>query len=90
MADADGSGDRWTGRRRLRTVVALAAAGVLAALARLCFYQVDTGEYALVTEFGKPVQVVTTPGLGFKLSVPERAHLRQPSVRLSPLRRPSS
>jgi membrane protease subunit HflC len=66
-ADADGSGDRWTGRRRLRTVLALAAAGVVATLVRLCFYQVDTGEYALVTEFGKPVEVVTTPGLGVKL-----------------------
>ena len=28
--------------------------------------RVDTGNYALVIEFGNPVQVVTTPGLGFK------------------------
>jgi len=65
MAGADGS-DRSTGRRRIATAAALGAAGVLAILAWLCTYSVDTGNYALVIEFGNPVQVVTTPGLGFK------------------------
>jgi modulator of FtsH protease HflC len=67
MAQADGSGDRWTRRRRMRIAVAVAVLGALAAAALLCTYAVDTGEYALVTEFGKPVQVVTSPGLRFKL-----------------------
>jgi membrane protease subunit HflC len=51
----------------VRIAVAVGAAGVLAGVALLCSYAVDTGEYALVTEFGKPVQVVTAPGLRFKL-----------------------
>jgi modulator of FtsH protease HflC len=45
-------------------VVALAAVALL--LAQLCFFPVETGQYAVVTEFGDPVQVVTTPGLGVK------------------------
>jgi len=67
MADADRSSDRLTGRWRMRTVVALVMAGVLVVVARMCFYELETGEYALVTEFGKPVAVVITPGLGVKL-----------------------
>jgi membrane protease subunit HflC len=67
MAQADGSRDRWARRRRVRIAVAVGVAGVLAGVALLCSYAVDTGEYALVTEFGKPVQVVTVPGLRFKL-----------------------
>ena len=67
MAQAGGQGDRWTRRRRVRSAVAAATAAVLATAALLCCYAVQTGEYALVTEFGKPVHVVTTPGLRFKL-----------------------
>ena len=67
MAEADGSGDRWTHRRPVRIAAVLGIPGILAAAAWLCFYTVDAGEYALVTEFGNPVKVVTTPGLGFKL-----------------------
>jgi modulator of FtsH protease HflC len=67
MAETDGSADRWTRRRWERIAAALGAAGLLAAGAWLCLYTVDTGEYALVTEFGNPVKAVTTPGLGFKL-----------------------
>jgi modulator of FtsH protease HflC len=33
----------------------------------LCCYAVGTGEYGLVTEFGKPIKAVTAAGLGFKL-----------------------
>jgi len=51
----------------MRTAVVTGAASVVAATALLCCFAVDTGEYALVTEFGRPVQVVTTPGLRFKL-----------------------
>ena len=61
------SGDPDTGRRRRRKAAGLAMAGATTALLLwLCCYTVYTGEYALVTEFGKPVQVVTAPGLRFK------------------------
>jgi membrane protease subunit HflC len=51
----------------MRTAVVAGVASILPATALLCCFAVDTGEYALVTEFGRPVQVVTTPGLRFKL-----------------------
>jgi modulator of FtsH protease HflC len=66
MAATDGAGNRWTGRRRWILAVALAAAGGLLLLARLSCYTVEAGEYAVITDFGKPVKVVTLPGLGFK------------------------
>ena len=56
-----------TNRRRLAVAAALGIGGVAAAVILLSCYAVATGEYGLVTEFGKPVKVVTTPGLGFKL-----------------------
>ena len=66
MAEKDGNREWSSSRQRIRAAVALAVAGVFAATAKLCCFTVDTGEFALVTEFGKPVQVVTSPGLGFK------------------------
>jgi membrane protease subunit HflC len=66
MAGVDGSGKQSSARKRVHLAVALAIAGIIAALAKLCFFTVETGEYALVTEFGKPVQVIIAPGLGFK------------------------
>jgi modulator of FtsH protease HflC len=66
MAATEGAGNRSGGRRRIGAAVALAAAGALLILARLSCYTVDAGEYAVITDFGKPVKVVTTPGLGFK------------------------
>jgi modulator of FtsH protease HflC len=66
MAGTDGAGNRWTGRRRLVVAVALAAACTLSLLAALSCYTVNAGEYAVVTEFGKPVKVVIEPGLQFK------------------------
>ena len=51
--------------RALRlALLALVALAVLAA--QLCFFRVETGQYAVVTEFGDPVQVATEPGLGIK------------------------
>jgi membrane protease subunit HflC len=67
MADNDGRVGE-SGKSRWRPVaLALGLAGVLALAAKLCFFIVDTGESALVTEFGKPVQVLTSAGLRFKL-----------------------
>src|ERR1041385_7269586 len=66
MAATAGRGNRWSSRRRWLFAVAAAGAGALIVLARLSCYTVEAGEYAVITDFGKPVKVVTTPGLGFK------------------------
>ncbi|MDP6516782.1 MAG: hypothetical protein QF926_09200 [Alphaproteobacteria bacterium] len=52
------------GKWRARTVVLAAALGVISMLAPPGLFIVDTSEYAVVTEFGDPVQVITDPGLG--------------------------
>lgn len=39
---------------------------IAAALTPFCFFTVAADEYAIVTEFGDPVQVVLTPGLRYK------------------------
>src|SRR4051794_1745769 len=49
-----------------RALAAIAAVSMAAALASVCFFTVDSADYAIVTDFGKPTQVITTPGLGFK------------------------
>ena len=67
MAAADEVGVASTNRRRLVTAAGLGGAGVIALLIVLSCYTVGTSEYGLVTEFGKTVKVVATPGLGFKL-----------------------
>jgi modulator of FtsH protease HflC len=51
-------------RARRLVLPALVAIGALAVV--LCFFRVETGEYAVVTEFGDPVQVVIDAGLGIK------------------------
>ena len=52
----------------------------LAALAfiavTLVFYQVDTTEYAIVTQFGNPVRAITAPGLYTKLPDPVQSVIR--------------
>ena len=55
--------DRWPYRR---APAAIAAIGLVGAVGSLCFFTVDSADYAIVTDFGKPTQVVTAPGLGFK------------------------
>lgn len=54
------------GRRSARRLAIVALLAVAAVIAQFCFFKVETGEYAVVTEFGDPVQVVTAPGLGIK------------------------
>ena len=55
---------------RRRSIARIAAViGILALVAgvsRLCVFVVDSTEYAIVTDFGNPTQVVRSPGLGFK------------------------
>src|SRR5947207_192761 len=61
---ADGAVGTWS---TVRIVVSIAALVFVFAIGRLCFFRVDNAEYAIVTEFGRPTQVITSPGLGFKL-----------------------
>src|SRR5437868_11294388 len=61
--DNAGVSDRGRYRRALAVVAAI---GLVAAVASLCFFTVDSADYAIVTDFGKPTQVVTAPGLRFK------------------------
>jgi len=49
-----------------RIVAAIGVLALVAGLSRLCVFVVDGTEYAIVTDFGNPTQVVTSPGLGFK------------------------
>jgi membrane protease subunit HflC len=53
-------------RSRVPKVVLIAALGLVVALGKLCLFTVDSAEYAIVTDFGKPTQVITTPGLRVK------------------------
>jgi modulator of FtsH protease HflC len=55
--------DRWS---RVRRVAWIAALGVVVTLGKLCLFTVDRAEYVIVTDFGKPTQVITTPGLHVK------------------------
>ncbi|PWT73265.1 MAG: protease modulator HflC [Proteobacteria bacterium] len=67
MGEAGGVRVPSTDRRRWRIAVASGLAGAVVAVSFLCCFSVATGEYALVTEFGKPVKIILDPGLGFKL-----------------------
>ena len=52
--------------KSLRTIILIIVAlGFLAV--NLVFFQVDATEYAVVTQFGNPVNVITSPGLYAKL-----------------------
>src|SRR5262245_12626070 len=44
----------------------LAILGIVVGLAALCLFTVGEGEYAVVTQFGRPVRVESTPGLKLK------------------------
>src|SRR5438046_1273828 len=56
--------------RGVRLLALLGLGAVLVGLASLCMFTVDAGEYAVVTQFGKPVRVEHKPGLKFKLPAP--------------------
>jgi membrane protease subunit HflC len=58
------AGSRRWGVRRIAAAIAVVGAG--AAIAALCVFTVDTADFAIVTDFGKPTQVITRPGLGWK------------------------
>jgi modulator of FtsH protease HflC len=50
----------------VRIAAVIGAFASVAAVSALFFFSVDSTQYAIVTDFGKPTQVVTSPGLGFK------------------------
>jgi modulator of FtsH protease HflC len=50
----------------VRIVAMIGVLAIVAGVGRLCFFVVDGTEYAIVTDFGNPTQVVKSPGLGFK------------------------
>lgn len=51
-------------------LVAVGAPVLGLALLWLSLFSVDTGEFAVVTQFGNPVRVITTPGLKLKYPAP--------------------
>jgi membrane protease subunit HflC len=52
----------------MKTIRNVALAVILVGvLITICFFQVDVTEYAVVTQFGDPVKVVTEPGLRAKI-----------------------
>jgi modulator of FtsH protease HflC len=53
-------------RQRKYAATAAGAGAALVLLALACLFTVDTTEQAVITEFGRPVRVVTQPGLEVK------------------------
>jgi len=45
-------------------------------VATLVFFEVDTTEYVIVTQFGEPIRAITTPGLYTKLPDPAQSVIR--------------
>ena len=65
-------------------LISLAALAFIAVT--LVFFQVDTTEYAIVTQFGNPVRAITGPGLYTKLPDPVQSVIRLNNrLRLYPL-----
>jgi membrane protease subunit HflC len=56
--------------RGVKLLAVLGLGAVLVGLASLCVFTVDGGEFAVVTQFGRPVRVESTPGLKLKLPAP--------------------
>ena len=51
---------------RTQSVIVAMAGAIAVGAGFLCFFTVDASEFAVVTEFGNPVQVVLDPGLQIK------------------------
>lgn len=62
-------------------------ATLLLLLLTLVVYQVDTTEFAIVTQFGNPIRVVESPGLRVKLPDPMIAWLPKTAQGLPSLNR---
>ena len=55
-----------TRRSTARIAAVIGVLALVASVSRLCVFVVDSTQYAIVTDFGNPTQVVRSPGLGFK------------------------
>lgn len=62
--------------RFIRYVVAGILLAVFAVVIMPAFFWVDTTEYVIVTQFGKPVRAITEPGLAVKLPAPVQSVIR--------------
>jgi len=56
--------------RGVKLLAVLGLGAVLVGLASLCVFTVGEGEFAVVTQFGRPVRVESTPGLKVKRPAP--------------------
>ena len=56
--------------RGVKLLAVLSLGAVLVGFASLCVFTVGGGEFAVVTQFGRPVRVESTPGLKLKLPAP--------------------
>jgi len=56
--------------RGVKLLAVLGLGAVLVGFASLCVFTVGGGEFAVVTQFGRPVRVESTPGLKLKLPAP--------------------
>ena len=56
--------------RGVKLLAVLGLGAVLVGLASLCLFTVGEGEFAVVTQFGRPVRVESTPGLKVKRPAP--------------------
>jgi membrane protease subunit HflC len=59
-----------------RRYIIPAIAALAFVVATLVFFEVDTTEYAIVTQFGEPIRAITTPGLYTKLPDPAQSVVR--------------
>src|SRR6516164_2669099 len=66
MAPSRAAGVAVSARLTVRIVISIAILVVIFAVGRLCFFRVDKSQYAIVTEFGRPTQVINSPGLRVK------------------------
>jgi len=46
----------------MRKLALIAVLACIVVLGKMCLFTVDSSEYAIATDFGKPTQVITTPG----------------------------
>jgi modulator of FtsH protease HflC len=56
--------------RGVKSLAVVGVGAVLVGLASLCVFTVGAAEFAVVTQFGRPVRVETAPGLKLKLPAP--------------------
>ena len=61
---------------KLARIVTLSLLAIIFLAVNLVFFQVDATEYAIVTQFGQPLRVITDPGLYAKMPDPIQSVIR--------------